>query len=104
MVDEYSLEKNWNEYNDKLINLEQEIKNSKIPLVLYFSAKWCGPCKLMMPILKAKLEKHKDFRVIKIETDIYENLSDDYEITVLPSILIYHKGERVCKFTGTKDD
>ena len=103
MVDDFSLAKYCVEYDGKTMNLEQELKNTQIPLVLYFSAKWCGPCKMMFPALEEKLEDHKNFKVIKIEADKYEDIANEYDVTVLPTIFIYHKCAKIDLFMGSKD-
>jgi thioredoxin 1 len=104
MVDDFSLQKYWITYQEGSVDLDNEIKNSKVPLVLYFSAKWCGPCKLMAPMLEEKLEQNKNFKVIKIETDKYEDLAMDFEIQGLPTFYVYQNGAKVDTFMGSKED
>ena len=90
MIDQFSLAKYSIIYDEKKVNLDEEIKKSTIPLILFFTAKWCGPCKVIFPILEKKLEEQKNFKVIKIETDKYEDLSSDYDVSVLPSFYLYY--------------
>ena len=109
MVDEQNknpeiyIAKNWIEYNDT-INLEQEFKKTEIPIVLYFSANWCGPCKLMGPELEEKLGTNMNFKVFKINVDKYEDISNEYNVSVLPTFHIIHKGNEIETFCGSKDD
>ena len=103
MVDEFKLDQHWINYS-KSINLEDEIKNATKPLIIYFSAKWCGPCKLFSPILEEKLVENKNFKVIKVEADKFEDEAMAFEVPGLPSFFLYHKGAKIETYTGSKDD
>jgi len=57
-----------------------------------------------MILNKEKLEQNKNFKVIKIETDKYEDLAMDFEIQGLPTFYVYQNGAKVDTFMGSKED
>lgn len=79
---------------------EQVLRNPK-PVLVDFTAKWCGPCQLMTPIL-ASLSK--DFEVRKIDYDANKELVRRYRISAIPALLIFMNGEVVVRHIGVVDE
>ena len=71
-----------------------EVRNSDIAVV-DFSAVWCGPCKMVAPVLEEVSEELSDVNFFNIDVDKNMELAQEYKITNIPAILVLKKGEVV---------
>lgn len=72
----------------------QDVINSERPVLVDFSAEWCGPCKMMPPILKELKDTLKDsITIIKLDIDKNPKVARDYQIQSVPTLMIFQKGE-----------
>ena len=69
------------------------------PVILDFSATWCGPCQKMSPILHSAAEKYK-FKLIIIDVDQNKKISQQYGISGIPHVYLYINGQLNMEFTG----
>ena len=67
--------------------------NGDQPVLVDFSAEWCGPCKMMPPILKELKDDLKDsITILKLDIDRNPNVARDFQIQSVPTLLIFQKG------------
>ena len=83
-------------------NFDEEVINSKLPVLVDFWAEWCGPCRMISPLID---ELHADFvnRAIigKVNVDSESDISARYGITSIPTLLFFKDGEIVDKHVGS---
>lgn len=78
-----------------------DIINSKIPVLVDFSADWCGPCKMLAPILKQVKEELGDtLKIVKIDVDKNQMLSTKYQVRGVPTMLLFKNGKQVWRQSG----
>lgn len=71
-----------------------DLINSDTPVLVDFSAEWCGPCKMMAPILKEVSSKVGDkARIIKVDIDKNPQAAATYNVQSVPTLIIFKKGE-----------
>ena len=85
-------------------NFEQEVINADKMVVVDFYADWCGPCKMMAPIIEeiAK-ELEGKAKVGKINIDDNQNLAVEYQVMSIPTIAIFKQGKVIQSFVGVTD-
>ena len=82
-------------------NFEEEVLNSNKPVLLDFYADWCGPCKMMSPVIDEIAEEIGDIaKVGKVNSDDNMDLAEKYEIMSMPTIMIIKNGQEVKRFLG----
>ena len=82
-------------------NLE-EFLNSDKTILLDFYATWCGPCKMISPIVDKIADEHPEYLIGKVDVDAAGDVSDRFEIMSVPTLVVLKNGEVAVKTTGIK--
>ena len=88
-------------------NFEEEVLKAEGKVLVDFYADWCGPCKMMLPIIDEISEEMKDnLKVGKINVDENQELAIKYNVMSIPTIMIFENGNLIKTFVGVtnKDD
>ncbi len=82
-------------------NFEQEVINSTLPVLVDFWASWCGPCRMLAPVIEEIAEEYeKEIKVGKINVDEERALAMQFGIESIPTVLLFKAGKVVAKSVG----
>ena len=87
-------------------NFQEEVLESKVPVLVDFFATWCGPCKMVAPILDELSEELKDVKICKVDVDDQPELAKKNFVMSIPMFFVYKDGKVVRRDVGgkTKDE
>ena len=86
-------------------NFDSEVINSNIPVLVDFWASWCGPCRMIAPVIERIAEKFDGrIKVGKVNVDEEPEISLEYNIASIPTVMIFKNGEEVSKSIGYSDE
>ena len=83
-------------------NFENEVLNSEKTVLLDFYADWCGPCRMVSPIVDAIAEEHPEYKVGKINVDEEGELATTFGVMSIPSLFVVKNGEVANQAVGAK--
>ncbi|MDD6072422.1 MAG: thioredoxin [Clostridiales bacterium] len=79
---------------------EQEVLKETKTVLVDFWADWCGPCKMLGPIVDQIAEEHPEIKVCKVNVDKEPSLAMDYKIMNIPNLIVFKNGEKVNQAIG----
>ncbi len=83
-------------------NFEEEVLRCDKPVLVDFWASWCGPCRMVAPIVEQIAEEREDIKVCKINVDEEPELSNQYRIMSIPTLMVFRNGEIVNQSVGAR--
>ena len=83
-------------------NFEAEVLGSEKPVLVDFWAPWCGPCRMVGPILDEIAAEREDIKVCKINVDEEQTLAMEYEVMSIPTLMVVKNGQIVNRVTGAR--
>lgn len=87
-------------------NFEEEVLRSELPVLMDIWAPWCGPCKMLGPVVEEVAAESDKFKVVKLNADEAPELAQSYQVVSIPTLLVFKGGKEVNRSVGliAKDD
>ena len=79
---------------------KESVLQSDKPVLVDFWATWCGPCRMLLPIIEEIASEEHDFKVGKINADEQPELVNQFKVRTIPTLMVFKNGEVVNKHTG----
>lgn len=83
-------------------NFNQEVLNSDKPVLMDFWAPWCGPCRMVVPLVEEIAKERSDIKVVKINVDEEQELAMQFGVMSIPTLVVMKDGKIVNQVTGAR--
>ena len=84
-------------------NFAEEVMNSEKPVLVDFWASWCGPCRMVIPVVEKIAEEYPEYKVVKVNVDEEQELAAQFGVMSIPTLMVVKNGEVVSKSVGAKN-
>jgi thioredoxin 1 len=81
-------------------NFQAEVIESETPVLVDFWAPWCGPCRVVAPVLEQIAEEHTDLRIVKLNIDDNQQTAAAFDVLSIPTMILFSGGQPVKKVIG----
>ena len=81
---------------------EEEVLNAEGTVVVDFNAQWCGPCKMLAPVIEELAEDLPEVKFVSVDIDDNDDLADDYDVFSIPCLVVFKDGEEADRSVGGK--
>lgn len=81
-------------------NFQEEVLNAKTKVLVDFNAEWCGPCKMIRPVLDKYAEEHDNVKIVSVNVDNNSELAKQYNVFSIPCLVLVKDGEEVNRSVG----
>ncbi|MDO5557646.1 MAG: thioredoxin [Clostridia bacterium] len=85
-------------------DFDKKVVDADKNILIDFYAKWCGPCRMMAEIIDKIAAENPDIKVFKVDIDEDKQLAQRFEITSIPTFLIFKNGKLIQNIVGTQDE
>ena len=83
-------------------NFNQEVLNSDKPVLMDVWAPWCGPCRMVVPLVEEIAKERSDIKVVKINVDEEQELAMQFGVMSIPTLVVMKNGKIVNQVTGAR--
>jgi thioredoxin 1 len=87
-----------NEVTDS--NFQAEVLESENPVLVDFWAPWCGPCRVVAPVLEEIASEREDLKIVKLNVDDNQQTAVNYDVLSIPTLILFRNGAPVKKVIG----